>query len=65
MLSGLHSCAGYPPARSPDISHTKSGDICSMAAIDALYADIYMAVVPLGHMFLAAVPSLVTTGAIR
>ena len=54
------------PARPPDISHTKSGDICSMAAINALYADIYMAVVPVGHnVFLTAVPSSAVTGAVR
>jgi len=62
MLSGLHSSARYPP----DNSQTKSGDICSMAAIDALYADIYMAVVPVGHnVFLTAVPSSAATGAVR
>ena len=54
------------PACPPDISHTKSDDICSMAPINALYADIYMAVVPVGHkVFLAAVPSSAATGAVR
>jgi len=53
-------------ARPPDISHTKSGDICSMVAINALYTDIYMAVVPVGHnVFLAAAPSPAATGAGR
>jgi hypothetical protein len=66
MLSVLHSIAGYPPARLHDISHTKPDDICSMAAINALYADIYMAVVPVGHnVFLAALPSSAATGAVR
>jgi hypothetical protein len=44
MLSGLHSSAGYPPSCPADISQTKSGDISSMAVMNALYADIHMAV---------------------
>ena len=60
------SCIPVRGTRPPHISHTKSGDICSMAAINALYADIYMAVVPVGHnVFLAAVPSSAATGAVR
>ena len=57
---------GVPARQPPDISHTKSGDICSLAAVNGLYAEIYMAVVPVGHnVFLAAVPSSATTGAVH